>query len=522
MAISKTKSFSSPLLVRPAPLKGESLRGYLLRVGERNGCGKGMNLLTELTGNYGRQYMVSDQAVHNIAQSLSLSREKVEAISYRAVASDAKNQCLFFGHAISVNHLRSQHPAVCPECLAEQDAISGLWDLRIVCACPHHGKWLIDLCPECGESLKWGRSRVARCQCGFDLRTAETKPASSEVLVLTALIYEQALNDLPSLVECSLGYPPEVRKISLNDLLGLFRYTADVLLPGHPVSQEACAEGSERFSKHSQASVLMARLFKAWPNELSLVLSEFYLFDGDPTVVPTALSVKEFNTRYRRVMELGLDSKSFCMNAPDFFKQALRQFRNEHRISDTGAGRYLNPSLVFRSPEGLRALTWGVCQEAFGLQQEVENPDEVTLFSLYLEKRAEFLDEIVTPREAMQWLGCSTVHLMDLVDLKRLHPVASNDFLKKEVADLVAWFDCIAVEIEGARYGEIYLRLTSFKPMGRAQFSRLVLAISKKEIKLYKRGHDPSRSLSDLYVLLSDLRKAGHWRWPGTLGKFSI
>lgn len=238
MAISKTKPFSSRLLVRPAPLKGESLRGFLLRVGERNGYGKGTNLFSALTGNGISQYMVSDQALDNVALALSLGRQQIETISYRPVAKGVKSRCQFFGHTVSVNHLRSSQPAVCPDCLARQQALSGLWDLRAVCVCPHHGKWLIDRCPACDESLKWNRTSVVSCQCGFDLRKVETQPAPSEVSTLTALVYEMVLNDLPTFAEQSLGYPEEVRQIPLNELFGLFRYVADVSVPAHPVTQE--------------------------------------------------------------------------------------------------------------------------------------------------------------------------------------------------------------------------------------------------------------------------------------------
>jgi hypothetical protein len=222
-----------------------------------------MNLFSALTRRESTQYMVSDQALDNIAQALALSRQQIEAISYRPVAKDVTSQCRFFGHTISVNHLRSNHPAVCPDCLAQQQAISGLWDLRAVCACPHHGKWLIDRCPACDEPLKWNRTSVANCKCGFDLRMVQTKPAPSDVLALTALVHEMVLNDLPTFAEQSLGYPEEVRQAPLNEVLGLFRYVADVLVPAHPITQGERVDGSEMFSKHSQAAVLMAGILKA-------------------------------------------------------------------------------------------------------------------------------------------------------------------------------------------------------------------------------------------------------------------
>lgn len=513
MAISKTKPLSSRLLVRPAPLKGESLRGYLLRVGERNGCGKRMNLFSALTGNHSSHYMVSDQALDNVAQALALSRQQIEAISYRPVAKDVTSQCRFFGHTVSVNHLRSSQPAVCPDCLAQQQAISGLWDLRAVCVCPHHGKWLIDRCPACDGPLTWNRTSVANCQCGFDLRTAQTKMAPSDVLALTTLMHEKVFNELPAFTEQSLGYPKEVRQAPLNELLGLFRYVADVLVPAHPITQGERMDGSEAFSKHSQAAVLMARILKAWPDEILLVLADLASSDGED--VPTVLSAKEFNAHYRQLMKTALAPRSLCLTVPNFFKLALQQFREEHCISVTGEGRYLNPAMVWRTADGQRVMKWGVCLDALGFLPGEDNLDETTSFQTYLQKKAELLDRIITPRRAMLWLGCSSAHLKGLIDLRILLPLVGGNFLKNEVIDLVESFDCEAVDSEqaGVRVGDL-LRLTSFKPGKSAQFASLVRALAKKEVGLYKQGGAPARSLSDLYVAISELRKTDHWIWP--------
>jgi hypothetical protein len=513
MAISKAKSFSSRLLVRPAPLKGESLRGFLLRVGERNGCGNSMNLFSALTGRQSTQYMVSDQALDNIAQALALSRQQIEAISYRPVGKDVTSQCRFFGHTISVNHLRSHHPAVCPDCLAQQQAISGVWDLRAVCVCPHHGKWLIDRCPACDEPLKWNRTSVANCKCGLDLRKVQTKRAPSDVLALTALVHEMVLNDLPTFAEQSLGYPEEVRQVPLNELLGLFRYVADVLVPTLPITQGERVDGSEAFSKHSQAAVLMARILKAWPDELSLVLAD--LSSSDSEDAPTVLSAKEFDACYRRVMKTALEPWSLCLGVPNFFKQAMQQFRDGHCISVTGEGRYLNPSLVWRAANGQRVMKWGVCLEALGFLPGEDNLGETTPFQIYLQKKEERLDRVLTPRQAMLWLGCSSAHLKGLSDLRLLLPVVGGDFLKIEVADVVRSFDHVAVDSNqaGSRLGAL-LRLTSFKQSKSDQFARLVRAIVKKEVGLYKREGAPARALSDLYVAVPELRKTGHWIWP--------
>jgi hypothetical protein len=244
-----------------------------------------------------------------------------------------------------------------------------------------------------------------------------------------------------------------------------------------------------------------------------LVLAGLSSSDGE--AAPTVLSAKEFNARYHRVMRAALEPRSLCLNVPNFFKQALQQFRDEHCISVTGEGRYLNPSMVWRTADGQRVMKWGVCLEALEFLPEEDNLDETTPFEIYLRKKAELLDRILTPREAMLWLGCSSAHLKGLIDLRLLLPVVGSDFLKSEVADLVESFDCVAVNSEeaGVRAGD-FLRLTSFKPGKSAQFARLVRAIAKKEVGLYKKERRSARSLYDLYVAISELRKTGHWIWP--------
>lgn len=384
MAITKRKPVPQRFLVRPTPLKGESLRGFLLRIAEHNGCGKGTNFLTILTGNYSSTHRVSDQGLANIALSLALSRRQVEAMNYRPVGGGAKNQCLFFGHTIAMSHLRSNQPAICPDCLSEVQAISGLWDLRAVCVCPRHAKWLIDRCPACGESFKWNRTRVASCQCGFDLRNVETEPAPAEVLALTTLLHEVALNDLPTFDERSLGYPEGMRKYPLNELLALFRYTANVLLAGYPVDQQACKHVTKAFSKHSQATVLLAKLLNDWPNSFWLVLAHFSEYDA----VDIVLTASEFNSGYRRVLQVALEPKPLCSEVPGFLKQALLQFRDDHCIYDTVEGRYLNPSSAWCSSHGQRVLKLGDCLKALGLQEKY-GQDEIAPFSTFLRKKSE-------------------------------------------------------------------------------------------------------------------------------------
>lgn len=258
----------------------------------------------------------------------------------------------------------------------------------------------------------------------------------------------------------------------------------------------------------------MARLLKAWPDGMALVLGDLFSSEGEE--VHAVLSTKEFEARYRRMMKATLAPGSRCFSVPGFFKRALQKFHDEHCISFTGEGRYLNPSMVWRAADGQRAMKWGVCLDALGIQPREDNLDETTPFQTYLQEKAKLLDRIITPRQAMFWLGCSSAHFDGLIDLSLLRPLVGGDFLKNEVVDLMKSLDCVAVDIEqmGSRPFDL-LPLTRFKRTQRSQFARLVRAITQKEVGLYKLGGASARSLSDLYVSISEIQETGHWSRRG-------
>lgn len=351
MGIDKHNPFGRHLLVRPIPLKGEGLRGYLLRAGEINGYGYDVNLFHVLSGRYGYYYKVSDQAIDNIAECLKLRRDRVELMCCRPFGNNKKNRCIFFSHTIYGNQLRSHQPAVCPECLLEQQAISGMWDLRAVCACPHHGKWLVDQCLACGQPLSWGRTRVAKCNCGFDLRKIEAEAAPTDVLELTALIHEIVLNDLPTHGERSLGYPEELRLIPLYQLLELFRYAADAFVPERTLNRQVCESATAMLIRNREVTLALSKLLKDWPNGLRMALREYSAIDGENADLSETLSVTQFKVRYRLVLGSDSESNSIGRHVPGFFKRALKQFRNDHFVDDTRRGHYLNPLLTCRDPD---------------------------------------------------------------------------------------------------------------------------------------------------------------------------
>ncbi len=515
MGITERKPIAPRLLVRPAPLKGESLRGFLLRVGELNGLGKIESVFRSLTGEQIGQYKISAQALDNIARSLSLSRDQVEGISYQPADDGDKSKCLFFGHTISKSHLRGSLPAVCPDCLAEQQAISGLWDLSAVCVCPRHGKWLINQCPACGQSLKWNRSHVAICNCGYDLSKTEAQSAPYDVLALTALIHELALNGLPTFDERSLGYPEDVRQTPLNEILGLFRYTENILLPGLSVAAlNSGANVKDAFSKNSQVASLLAKLLKRWPNELLIFLTKFS--SSGHAVSDIVMRSSEFNLRYRKLLHAAWYPKSFCQKVPNFLTRLLVQFKEEHLINDYREAGYLNPSVVWGSSSRERVLKLGDCLRALGFQCDKDDLEQITPFSTYLKKRKELLSGILLRHEVTYRLGCSDEFLMALVDNKLLRRWNTSEFHERDLAELLSRFEKIAQYGKSSGLGpDDLLPLTGFPRTGRCAYGALVCFISKPDsLNLYKQKSDPIESLADLYVSKSYIEWVGHLLWP--------
>ena len=71
---------------------------------------------------------------------------------------------------------------LCPECLKKSSYARLLWDIEIVLVCHIHRCNLINKCPQCRQTIKWLRSSITRCKCGFDFRNLKvTDAADSQV-----------------------------------------------------------------------------------------------------------------------------------------------------------------------------------------------------------------------------------------------------------------------------------------------------------------------------------------------------
>lgn len=78
---------------------------------------------------------------------------------------------------------------ICPLCLRQADVYWRAAWLEIDRPwCAIHHVWLIDRCPSCGRTLRWGQARLVNCRCGHDLREIDASAVGPEVADALGLV----------------------------------------------------------------------------------------------------------------------------------------------------------------------------------------------------------------------------------------------------------------------------------------------------------------------------------------------
>lgn len=152
--------------VRPEPLFGESLPGYLWRFLNRNGheylhTPFAMTMLQRQTGM--RQDLIGFFGVDRLAPMY-----EAEAEQMRLLKHFERGAWLVNSHACRP----------CPACLRTTGAFMARQLLPLVSVCLEHGCWLIHRCPTCYGSLPWRHIKLNwTCRCGAALAAAATPQA---------------------------------------------------------------------------------------------------------------------------------------------------------------------------------------------------------------------------------------------------------------------------------------------------------------------------------------------------------
>jgi hypothetical protein len=251
----------APLLVRPAPYEGESLRGFLLRLGSENALGSA--LLRHLDGCTGP---MSPLSPGSLASSLRMEASEFPK-QWSTNWGSERSRPGAYGLRVPAFHVRISACVVCPACLRASEAIRGEWEISAMCACPDHRCWLIDICPRCRRAISWHRPDPARCRCGCNLASATVHKAPDSVVAVSALIADcyrgfarfetlQAVNGHPDLAKLELQ--PLLRTVALLGHLGK--------PTGHNHVQSACVQMySKRLQSEQAIAMSAARALSDWP-----------------------------------------------------------------------------------------------------------------------------------------------------------------------------------------------------------------------------------------------------------------
>jgi hypothetical protein len=176
---------SKRLLIVPEFNYRESLLGYLLRVSEANFYDANSTIIA------GGKITTSEDwttdcdkiatgrfNIPNLAKLLGIATAEVYNMTYtvmKATTTKSPGTIVMDSFEYPLELMRIRRPRVCIECLKEDNLAPSkypyhrrIWDIAHYTVCTKHYVLLQDLCPSCKKQLSWARSKLTRCQCGYD------------------------------------------------------------------------------------------------------------------------------------------------------------------------------------------------------------------------------------------------------------------------------------------------------------------------------------------------------------------
>lgn len=271
------------LLVRPSPLAGESLAGYLLRVAEENGYRSGNWMLKQWLNVY-RDRLFDPKNLAVLSHFTGQSERTLCDLAYLLDESRDGRYFHYFGHSFYFRCMKTQDPALCPLCLAETPATHGFWELNQVAVCPLHGIRLIDQCRQCGKLVKWDRRRVCYCNCGFDYRNAGCDPSDPAPLeVIRALYHVANISLLEYAPHSEFGLPLDLlQKETPSSLIWMISTLGRYTNWGVDSNGEG-ADYSRRLQSEYENLNQIANTLSYWPASLMELMYDFYCEAEDGT-----------------------------------------------------------------------------------------------------------------------------------------------------------------------------------------------------------------------------------------------
>lgn len=176
-------SVGTRLLIRPAHLNGESLRGYISRLSDRNGSSPLLKPMLE-------SLQTASNAIPEISALTGCDDHLLQEHGSYVHSCIAGGAGVVFGcGVISTKQVRMQSRKVCPPCLRKKDGISTCcWELHDYDVCHMHGCHLVGHCHSCSRPLSWLSSSFGVCSCGVRFADIQTQAASTNRKLFCRLI----------------------------------------------------------------------------------------------------------------------------------------------------------------------------------------------------------------------------------------------------------------------------------------------------------------------------------------------
>ncbi|MET7014771.1 TniQ family protein [Uliginosibacterium flavum] len=257
------------LLVHPKPLRGESLHGFVLRVADANG------IQDELSWGWrasicGRA-LSAEKALQNVSSLTGVRVDELQGLAHLFLTSHGTDTCEWMGHNLRRSVFRI-HPSICPQCLEDNPATRGIWDLRLITACTRHRSWLVDTCSSCLAPLSWRRKGVFTCSCGADLtREQRNTPVPDEILAVTSFVEQQIMRDLPE-AQSEIRLPAWLRDVEMGVVLHFLNSGIRKLAATFELPLEWKGIGSKRLAGDIHVASIASRFLSAWPSGLYAIM----------------------------------------------------------------------------------------------------------------------------------------------------------------------------------------------------------------------------------------------------------
>lgn len=301
-----------PLMFRPQPINGESLRGYLMRLAEAN-CISNLVWLSQAS----EEIELLRPMIGTTLQG-RLPRWLIKIYGWNIPSKGRLEGCLMTTYA-----------RCCPQCLNEKRYWPAEWEQVFYLACHRHGCAMSTHCPDCSRLLEWTRPSLFHCSCGSDITqwpngrnvtAAERQLCAQLAACMAKEAGRMLLTDAPELDNLFDNIKTE-ELIRLICIFGSY---------GAPEASRKSRRWLDKLNMNEAPSLvpIAAEILTAWPKRFHLFLAKLGGY-GTPDVMRS--DPKPEFVSFARCLR-----KHFTSPGLDFVMAAFRSFAVEswHRVLD--------------------------------------------------------------------------------------------------------------------------------------------------------------------------------------------